>query len=258
MNRSVPVEGESAGQKSTLRRLWPIAALLAAVALLAVFGPDNQTILAALRSHRETLLALVVNYVVIADVVYMVVYALAIAFSVPGGAMMTLVGGFLFGPLRATIYVVFAATVGATALFLIARTAVGDRLRSRAGPWMAKMENGFQENAMSYLLVLRLVPLFPFFVVNLAPAFLGVRLRTYVIGTFFGIIPGTFVFAQAGGGLGMALDAGAEFDMAMVMSPEIIAALVGLAVLALVPVAYKAWQARKTPGSDSDPDSDND
>ncbi len=252
MNHSAPVEGEAAGRKPTLKRLLPLAALLAAVVLLAVFGPDNQTILAALRSHRETLLALVANYVVIADVAFMVIYALAIAFSIPGGAMMTLVGGFLFGPLRATIYVVFAATVGATALFLIARTAVGDHLRSRAGPWMAKMENGFQNNAMSYLVVLRLVPLFPFFVVNLVPAFLGVRLRTYVIGTFFGIIPGTFVFALAGGGLGMALDAGTEFDMAMVMSPEIIAALGGLAVLALVPVAYKLWQTRKAAKSDDD------
>lgn len=252
MNRSVPGEGKSAGRKSTLKRLWPIAALLVAVLLLVVFGPDNQTVLAALHLHRETLLALVANYVVIADVAFMVIYALAIAFSIPGGAMMTLVGGFLFGPLRATILVVFAATVGATALFLVARSAVGDRLRTRAGPWMAKMEIGFQDNAISYLLVLRLVPLFPFFVVNLVPAFLGVRLRTYVIGTFFGVIPGTFVLALAGGGLGMALDAGTAFDMAMVMSPEIVAALVGLAVLALVPVAYKLWQTRKAPKSDDD------
>lgn len=231
-------------------RLWPIAALLVAVLLLAVFGPDNQTVFAMLRSHRESLLVLVADYGVIADLAFMVIYAVAIAFSIPGGAMMTLVGGFLFGPLRTTIYVVFAATIGATALFLIARTAVGDRLRSRAGPWMAKMESGFQDNAMSYLLVLRLVPLFPFFVVNLVPAFLGVRLRTYVIGTFFGIIPGTFVFALAGGGLGKALEASADFDIAMVLTPEILAALAGLAVLALVPVAYKAWQARKAPPPD--------
>ena len=92
--------------------------------------------------------------------------------------------------------------------------------------------------------------LFPFFVVNLVPAFLGVRLRTYVIGTFFGIIPGTFVFSLAGGGLGKALDASADFDIAMVLTPEILAALAGLAVLALVPVAYKAWQARKAPPPD--------
>lgn len=247
MTHSVPVEDENGGRKSALRRLWPIAALLVAVLLLAVFGPDNQTIFAMLREHRASLHALITDHAVMAVVTFMVIYALAIAFSVPGGAMMTLVGGFLFGPLWTTIYVVFAATVGATVLFLVARSAVGDRLRSRAGPWMAKMESGFQDNAMSYLLVLRLVPLFPFFVVNLVPAFLGVPLRTYVVGTFFGIIPGTFVFALAGGGLGKVLDASGDFDVAMVLTPEIVAALAGLAVLALVPVGYKAYQARKAP-----------
>ncbi len=228
------------------KRLWPIAALLVAVALLVAFGPDSETILAALREHRETLIALVAEYVVIADLVFMAIYALAIALSIPGGAMMTIVGGFLFGPLRTAIYVVIAATVGATALFLIARSAVGDRLRARAGPWLGKMEAGFQENALSYLLVLRLVPLFPFFVVNLVPAFLGVRLRTYVVGTFFGIIPGTCVFALAGGGLGSALEASADFDISAVLTPEIVAALAGLALLALVPVAYRKFQAHKT------------
>lgn len=247
MNNSVPVEGEETGRKSAVMRLWPIAALLVAVLLLAVFGPDNQTIFAMLREHRASLHTVVADHALVAVVAFMAVYAVAIAFSIPGGAMMTLVGGFLFGPLWTTIYVVFAATVGATALFLIARGAVGDRLRSRAGPWMARMEGGFQDNAMSYLLVLRLVPLFPFFVVNLVPAFLGVPLRTYVVGTFFGIIPGTFVFALAGAGLGKVLDASGDFDVAMVLTPEIIAALAGLAVLALVPVAYKAYQARKAP-----------
>ncbi|MFP6744059.1 MAG: TVP38/TMEM64 family protein, partial [Alphaproteobacteria bacterium] len=243
----VPVEDENGGRKSAWRRLWPIAALLVAVLLLAVFGPDNQMIFAMLREHRASLHALVADHAVMAVVAFMAIYALAIAFSGPGGSMMTLVGGFLFGPLWTTIYVVFAATVGATVLFLVARSAVGDRPRSRAGPWIAKMESGFQDNAMSYLLVLRLVPLFPFFVVNLVPALLGVPLRTYVVGTFFGIIPGTFVFALAGAGLGKVLDASGDFDVAMVLTPEIVAALAGLAVLALVPVGYKTYQARKAP-----------
>ena len=228
-----------------MRRLWPVAALLLALVLLTLFGPDNATLFEALRANREEMLALVAEYAVIADLLFALIYAVAIALSIPGGAMMTIIGGFLFGPLRTTIVVVFAATLGATALFLIARGAVGDRLRSRAGPWMAKMEAGFQDNAMSYLLVLRLVPLFPFFVVNLAPAFLGVPLRTYVIATFFGIIPGTFVFALAGGGLGSALDASGEFSLSGILTPEVIAALVGLAALALVPVAYKIFRARR-------------
>ena len=111
---------------------------------------------------------------------------------------------------------------------------------------MQKCEAGFQENALSYLLFLRLVPLFPFFVVNLVPAFLGVSVRTYVIATFFGIIPGTMVFSLAGGGLGSALDAGGEFRVSAALTPEIVAALVGLAVLALSPVVYKRVRARKS------------
>ena len=221
-----------------------MAALLLALVGLFLFGPDNATLFEALRTHREKLLALVAEYAVIAELVYALVYAVAIAFSIPGGAMMTIIGGFLFGPLRTTLYVVVAATVGATALFLVARSAVGDRLRARAGPWLTKMEAGFQDNAMSYLLVLRLVPLFPFFVVNLVPAFLGVSLRTYVIATFFGIIPGTFVFALAGGGLGSALDASGDFSVSAVLTPEVVAALVGLALLALVPVIYKKFRGR--------------
>jgi uncharacterized membrane protein YdjX (TVP38/TMEM64 family) len=107
------------------------------------------------------------------------------------------------------------------------------------------MEAGFRENALSYLLVLRLVPLFPFWLVNLAPAFLGVSLRTYVIGTFFGIIPGTFVYILVGNGAGAVLDAGGELDLGLIFRPEILAPIAGLALLSLVPIAYKRIKARK-------------
>lgn len=231
-------------QRSELRWYWPAAALLLALVLLTLFGPDNATLFDALRTHREKLLALVAEYALFAELIYALIYAVAIAFSIPGGAMMTLIGGFLFGPVRAALYVVVAATIGATALFLVARGTVGNHLRARAGPWLAKMEDGFRDNAMSYLLVLRLVPLFPFFIVNLVPAFLGVPLRTYVIATFFGIMPGTFVFALAGNGLGSALDASGDFSVSAVLTPDIIAALVGMAALALVPVIYKKYKTR--------------
>lgn len=238
-------EPRPAGWRSAARRLWPAAALIVVVTALAVFGPDNKAVLETLRAHREAAVALVADNAVAAAAVFMAIYATAIAFSVPGGAMMTIVGGFLFGPVEATLYVVFAATVGATALFLVARTAVGDRLRARAGPWMRRMEAGFGENAMNYLLVLRLIPLFPFFVVNLVPAFLGVSLRTYVIATFFGIIPGTFVYALAGSGLGSVLEAGRAFDVSSVLTADVIAALIGLAALALAPVVYKRLRRRR-------------
>ena len=128
-----------------------------------------------------------------------------------------------------------------------AKTALGDALRDRAGPWLKKLEAGFHENALSYLLVLRLIPLFPFFVVNLVPAFLGVRLRTYVIGTVVGIIPGSFVFASVGAGLGSLFDMtmGNELELSGILTPEIVTALVGLALLSLLPVAYKKYKARQ-------------
>jgi uncharacterized membrane protein YdjX (TVP38/TMEM64 family) len=144
-----------------------------------------------------------------------------------------------------TIYTVIGATIGATVLFLIAKTAIGDILRAKAGPWLQKMEAGFQENALSYLLILRLVPLFPFFVVNLAPAFLGVAVSTYVIGTFIGIIPGTFAYASAGAGLGSIFDAGKELTVDNVLTPEIRIAMVALIGLALIPVVYKKIKARQ-------------
>jgi uncharacterized membrane protein YdjX (TVP38/TMEM64 family) len=140
--------------------------------------------------------------------------------------------------------VVFAATLGATALFLIARTALGDALRAKAGPAIQKMEAGLQENALSYLLVLRLIPLFPFWLVNLVPAFLGVPLRTYVIGTFVGIIPGTFIYVSIGAGLESVIRQGEACSLSGALTPQVITALAGLALLALLPVAYK-WMKRR-------------
>ena len=162
-----------------------------------------------------------------------------VALSVPGGALMTLAGGFLFGAFWGTALVVIAATAGATVVFLIARYVLGDVMRRKAGPFLQRMEAGFQENALSYLLVLRLVPAFPFWTVNLAPALLGVRLPVYVLATAVGIVPGTFVFASFGAGLGAIFDAGGEVSLRGVLTPEIVAGLVGLAVLALLPVAVK-------------------
>jgi uncharacterized membrane protein YdjX (TVP38/TMEM64 family) len=175
----------------------------------------------------------------------MAVYVVAVAMSLPGGTVLSLIGGFLFGAVVSTGLVVVSATLGATILFVIAKSALGDALRVRAGPWMDKLAKGFQENELSYLLVLRLVPLFPFFVVNLVPAFLGVRLRDYVLATFFGIIPGTFVYNLADAGLGSILDSGEDFTVASVLTTEIKLALFGLAVLALLPVVYKKLKSRR-------------
>lgn len=220
-------------------RLAPLLALLLGLGLVFAFGLQDYLSCGTLRDNRLWLLDWVAAHRLLAILAFMALYAAAVALSVPGGAVLTVAGGFLFGTLTATAMVVVAATVGASLLFLAARSALGDLLRTRAGPWLRKLEKGFADNALSYLLVLRLVPLFPFFVVNLVPAFLNVSLRTYVIGTFLGIIPGTLVFASVGAGLGSIFDAGGDCSLDGVLTPQVLLALGGLALLALIPVAYK-------------------
>ena len=232
------------GASFSYKRLIPVAVLVLGLVLFFVFDLGRFLSFETLRQNRAALLDWVETYGVVAALIYMLIYAAAIAFSLPGGAVLTITGGFMFGSIWGTLCVVIAATAGATALFLIAKTSFGDALRAKAGPALQRMQEGFQEGALSYLLVLRLVPLFPFFLVNLVPAFLGVSLRVYVLGTFIGIIPGTFVFATVGAGLGSVFDQGETFTAAGILTPQIITALVGLAVLALIPVVYKRIKAR--------------
>lgn len=232
-----------------MRKLVPLAILAAALAGFFAFGLQDWFDLDMLRRHRLWLAEQVRAHYLLSVIAYVTVYALAVAVSVPGATVLTITGGFLFGQAIGCAASVVAATIGAAALFLAARTALADPLRNRAGPWMRRLEQGFAENALSYLLVLRLVPLFPFFVVNLVPAFLGVRLRTYLLGTFIGIIPGSFVYTAVGAGLSELFEAGGAVGMDDVLSPQIVVALVGLALLALLPVAYKKWVRRHGRGT---------
>jgi uncharacterized membrane protein YdjX (TVP38/TMEM64 family) len=228
----------------SIRRLWPLAVLVLAIVMFFALHLNMYLTFEALRENRAMLSQFVAEHAVLASILYVVVYAAVVAASLPGGAVLTVTGGFLFGSIGGTLHVVVAATLGATLLFLIARSALGDALRARAGPFLKKMEVGFQENAFNYLLVLRLIPLFPFFIVNLVPAFLGVPLRTYVLATFIGIVPGSFVYASVGAGLGSVFDQNQTFSPASLPTPEIVIALVGFAVLAILPVLYRKLKAR--------------
>lgn len=229
----------------SVRRLLPLAALALAIGAVFVFDLDRHLTFDALRENRAWLATFVAEHGVVASIGYVLIYAAVVAMSLPGGAVLTVAGGFLFGTIIGGLHVVFAATLGATLLFLIARTALGEPLRARAGPFLRRMEAGFQENALSYLLVLRLIPLFPFFIVNLVPAFLGVSLRTYVVATFVGIIPGSLVYASVGAGLGSVFDHSAASSPASILTPQIAVALIGLAMLALLPVFYRKLRARR-------------
>lgn len=225
----------------SLKRFLPLVLLGAGLVAFFALDLDRYATLDALRDNRAALGAWVAGHMLLAALSYIGVYILIAAFSLPAGLAATLTGGFLFGTLFGGLYTVIGATIGATCVFLAARTALGDVLRARAGPALRRFEEGFGENAFSYLMVMRLIPVFPFFLVNLAPAFLGVPVSTFVITTALGIIPGTFVFASLGNGLGAVFDAGRAPDLGLFFEPQIIGPIIALAALALLPVIYRRF-----------------
>lgn len=246
-------------QSSLARRILPLVAIvvLAGAAYIASGGGVS---LESLVRHRAAIDDFVASHRMLAIFVYVGIYITVVAVSLPGAALLTLTGGFLFGIAVGASAAVISATVGATLIFLVARTALGEPLLRRAGPRATQLARGFREDAFSYLLFLRLVPAFPFFLVNLVPAFAGVRLGLFVVATAIGIIPGAIVFALAGAGLDSIIAAqknsydqciaakGADcrlvFEPADVLTPQLIAALVALGLLALMPVAVKFWRTR--------------
>jgi uncharacterized membrane protein YdjX (TVP38/TMEM64 family) len=160
---------------------------------------------------------------------------------------MTVAGGLLFGLWMGATLAIVGATAGAVILFLIARFLVGDALRARAGPFLKRMAEGFERNAFAYLLFLRLVPAFPFWAVNLVPALVGVRQRSFVAATLIGIIPGTLAYASVGDGLGLYFEAGSGSPTSAVFSTEMIDIRVGIALLALLPIAVQRARKRWRP-----------
>ena len=184
-----------------LRRFVPLGGLLLAGALFLAFGGRRYLSFAALAENREWLCAMATQGGPTAALAFILTYAGLVALSFPGAELLTIAGGFLFGRWLGTAYAVIGATAGATIMFLAARAGLAG-LAARAGPWVRRFETGFRKDALSYLLVLRLVPLFPFWLVNLVAGAIGMRLWVYVLGTFIGIIPGAFVYASLGSGLG--------------------------------------------------------
>ena len=221
------------------RRFWLVLVVIGVFAGLRFSGFGNVLSLATFKTHRQELTAFVDTNFLLAALAYAGVYIGAVAFSLPGAAFLSLAGGFLFGAVTGTLLTVFAATAGATLVFLFARVVFGDDALARLGPQAEGLAANVRCNAWSYLLALRLVPLFPFFLVNLIPAFAGVRLSTFVATTAVGIIPGTAVFSLSGAGLGEVLDAGGELSLATILTPEIIAALAGLSLLSLAAIPLR-------------------
>ncbi len=231
-----------ADSRGRLRRMLPLAVLLCGLVAFFAFDLDRFVSFQALSDHRDLLQGWVEAYPVATRLGYALAYTLSIAFSLPVGLVLTVTGGLFFGLIEGTAITVLAATVGALAVFLAARSALGDALRARAGPFVKRLEAGFRENALSYLLVLRLVPLFPFWLVNIVPALLNVPARTFVIGTLVGIVPGTFVFVSVGNGLDAVFARGELPGAGIFLEPEVLIPIAGLTLLALVPVVYKRFR----------------
>jgi len=252
--------GTAAGRGSGVIRRWlPLLILASFMVLVFAMGWHKYLSFKTIGLNYEALRAFIADNIVLAVLAYVLLYIAVVALSLPGGALLTISGGLLFGWLAGGLVTVVAATIGASILFLIARSALGEPLAARAGPWLGKLRSGFQEDALNYLLFLRLVPAFPFWLVNLAPALLGVSLRLFVLGTFFGIIPGTFTFAIVGSGLDSIIDAqlaanpnclsGGEcafrLDTGALVTREILIAFAALGIIALLPVIIKRVRARR-------------
>jgi uncharacterized membrane protein YdjX (TVP38/TMEM64 family) len=226
--------------------LLAVAAIVCAAIVLLALGLDLRLAFELLREHHNWLLGFVAGAPLLASMLFMVIYAAAVASSVPGVVILTVIGGYLFGWFHGTALVLIAATIGASAVFLLTRSAVGDRLRERAGPAVQRFADGFRRNALSYGFVLNLVPIFPYALIIVVPAACGVPLPTFVAGMFLGLVPGTFLFAGLGDGLDHVLASGVPLRLTSFVTPEIVLSLGGLAALALLPVVWRGLR-RESP-----------
>jgi uncharacterized membrane protein YdjX (TVP38/TMEM64 family) len=241
-------------------KLAPLIIFAALTALVIGMGWHRELSLESIVRRRAELERVVAGNLLAALLGYMSLYVAVVAMSVPGAVFLTIAGGILFGWLVGGLAAVVGATVGATLLFLIARNALADFVRRRLGPRLNAIAEGFRADAFSYLLFLRLVPVFPFFLVNLAPALAGIGVGTFVAATFIGILPGTFAFATFGAGLDSVIAAQEaaykaclaagragcrlNFDVKAALTPQLLAALTALGIAALIPVVVKRWRAR--------------
>lgn len=234
--------------------------LAAALALFFVLDLDDYVSVQGIVDHRDALRDFVAGQFVLAVLGFLAAYVVLVSLSFPGASLMTVAGGFLFGIVLGSLLAVAGATAGAVVVFMVARSSVGRSLAKRAGPFLSRFAGGFRENAFFYLLTLRLAPVFPFWLVNLAPALIGVRLRDQVLSTVIGIIPGTIAFSAIGAGLDSVVaaqqaarrdcvlahaeDCGGTLDMQSLATPQLVMALFALAIVSTIPIAIKALRAR--------------
>ena len=243
------------------RRFVPLALLACLVVAVYLTGWHRTLSLDTVAMVHDTYQAVIAQHWWLTLLGYVGFYAAAVALMLPGALWLTFAGGSMFGWLAGGAAAVAGATTGASIVFWIARTAASEVLIARCGSYMARAQAGFRENALSYMMFLRLVPAFPFFIVNLVPAILGIPFRTYLTGTFFGIMPATFAFASIGAGFDSVV-AAAKAEQAACLATKTVAecplaihlktlvtiemkiAFVLLPIVALIPIVVKKWRRR--------------
>lgn len=235
-------------RRSKIWRFTPVVVVLAGLALGYAFGLQDYLSLAFLAEQRQALRAYVDGNFLWSAMLFLGIYIAAVAFSFPAASVLTIFGGFLFGWMIGGALVAVGATVGASILFLATRSAFGSFLRHRVDGVVKKLADGFRENAFGYLFVIRLAPVFPFFVVNIAAALFDISLGRFFAATFFGILPGTFAYAYLGQGVDSVLlaaqDSGQEAKISDLVTPEITLAFFALALVALIPTVVRQIRKR--------------
>jgi uncharacterized membrane protein YdjX (TVP38/TMEM64 family) len=220
-------------------RFLPLIILGGCITAAYSFGLHEYLTLDSIKAQKEEFQGLIDSQPVLAPLAFIGIYAGAVALSLPIATFLTLLGGFLFGAVKGSLMVVTAATIGATIIFTIAKTSLGTTLREKAGPLYDKVEGNMKDNAMGYLFFMRLVPIFPFVLVNILPALFNVPLRIFALTTFLGILPGTSVYVYFGQQLG---EINALSDLAR---PELLFAFALLGVFALIPTLYTQYKKKK-------------
>ena len=228
--------------KTGLARKLPFLLILLAAAIGAFTLRDHLSF-EALAENREALLAYRDAHFGLAVLGFLAAYVAIVALSLPGATVATLTGGFLFGIFPGSLINVVAATIGAVAVFLAARTGFGQGVAARieaGGGAAARLQAGLRQNEWSVLMLMRLVPAVPFFLANLIPAFVGTSLWRFAVTTFLGIIPGGVVYTSVGAGLGEVFARGETPDLGIIFTPSVLLPILGLAALAALPIVIKA------------------
>lgn len=232
-------------KKISVKSFIPLIILLLLMACIYILISFDILSIETLKMQHSKIKEYVDRHAFLSVLIFILFYILITATSIPIASFITLFAGYIFTPLPATLYVVFAATTGACCIFLAARGALSNFLEKKAGNFIQKIRKGFEENSISYLLFMRIIPLFPFWSLNIAFAFFPVSLWNFAWTSFVGIIPGTFIYAYAGSGLAQVIESNQPLNIQNVFNWKIRIALIGIAVITLLPILYKKWKKRK-------------